>query len=89
MKRSAIVLSMALAAPFATLAPASAQDGPSDVQKKQIRLDCKSDYLKYCSDISPGGLDALNCLQTHLASLSSTCQNDVNGIEVDLKDPSS
>jgi cysteine rich repeat protein len=68
------------AALFATAAPAFAQ-APSDAQKSAIRSACRSDYQAHCSSVTPGGAEALQCLQKNTSSLSSACQSAVRAIE--------
>jgi hypothetical protein len=84
MKRIAAVLSLAIVVPLVGPMSAFAQTQPSDAEKQKVRVDCRSDFLKNCSGVSPGGVDALNCLSTHMSSLSEACQADINQIEVEM-----
>jgi cysteine rich repeat protein len=68
------------AALFATATPALAQ-APTDAQKSAIRSACRSDYEAHCSSVTPGGAEALQCLQKNMSSLSSGCQSAVRAIE--------
>jgi cysteine rich repeat protein len=68
------------AALFATATPALAQ-APTDAQKSAIRSACRSDYQAHCSSVTPGGAEALQCLQKNMSSLSSACQSAVRAIE--------
>jgi len=65
---------------FATATPALAQ-APTDAQKSAIRSACRSDYEAHCSNVTPGGAEALQCLQKNMSSLSSACQSAVRAIE--------
>src|SRR5215471_13756865 len=65
---------------FATATPALAQ-APTDAQKSAIRSACRSDYEAHCSSVTPGGAEALQCLQKNMSSLSSACQGAVRAIE--------
>lgn len=55
--------------------PALAQITPA--QKSALRANCRSDFMSKCSGVSPGGRDALMCLQKHVAALSPACQTAV------------
>jgi hypothetical protein len=60
------------------LTPASAQ--PTDAQRSAIRSACRSDYMANCSSVTPGGMEALQCLQRNEAKLSGACRSAVNAI---------
>ncbi len=66
----------------AAAAPASAAPtaAPSEAQKSAIRSACRSDFMANCSGVQPGGAEALQCLKSHTASLSSACQGAVAAI---------
>jgi hypothetical protein len=68
----------------AAAAPASAAPtaAPSEAQKSAIRSACRSDFMANCSGVQPGGAEALQCLKSHAASLSSACQGAVAAIGV-------
>ena len=59
-------------------APALAQ--PTQAQRDAIRSNCRSDYMSNCSGVTPGGAEALQCLQRNMSKLSSSCQSAVNAI---------
>lgn len=65
---------------FATATSAFAQM-PTDAQKAAIRSSCRSDYEAHCASVPPGGEASLQCLQSHMSSLSSGCQSAVRAIE--------
>lgn len=69
-----------LMALFATAAPALAQ-APTDAQKSAIRSACRSDYQAHCASVTPGGAEALQCLEKNIASLSAACQGAVRAVE--------
>lgn len=75
---------LAFAASVAGVAPAAAAEMPTDAQKKAIRTHCRSDFIKHCSGVTPGGLPALECLETNMASLSSACQAAVKPVEAEV-----
>jgi hypothetical protein len=75
LRRAAIVLAATMAA-----APAFAQ-GPSQAQRDAVRSACRSDYMANCSSVTPGGKEALECLQQHMSNLSGGCQSAVKAIE--------
>jgi hypothetical protein len=46
-------------------------------QQSAMRANCRDDFMSHCSGVTPGGKDALVCLQKHVASLSPACQKVV------------
>jgi hypothetical protein len=56
--------------------PAQAQ--PTSAQTSAIRASCRSDFMANCSGVTPGGKDALECLQRNVAKLSSSCKAAVS-----------
>src|SRR6186713_2514859 len=68
------------AAFFATATGAFAQ-APTDAQKSAIRSACRSDFMAHCSSVTPGGVEAYQCLQKNMSSLSSGCQTAVRAVE--------
>jgi Cysteine rich repeat len=65
---------------FATATPGLAQ-APTDAQKSAIRSACRSDFMAHCSSVTPGGVEAYQCLQKNMSSLSSGCQTAVRAVE--------
>jgi hypothetical protein len=65
---------------FATATGAFAQ-APTEAQKSAIRSACRSDFMAHCSSVTPGGVEAYQCLQSHMSSLSSGCQSAVRAVE--------
>ncbi len=65
---------------FATATSAFAQ-APTEAQKSAIRSACRSDFMAHCSSVTPGGVEAYQCLQKNLSSLSSGCQTAVRAVE--------
>jgi len=53
---------------------------PTKAQTDAIRASCRSDFLKNCSGVTPGGKDALACLQKNSAKLSAGCQTAVTAV---------
>ncbi len=47
---------------------------PTSEQISSIRSACRFDYITHCSNVAPGGRDALQCLQQHASEASSGCR---------------
>jgi hypothetical protein len=73
-----IALGTALAAFSATAA-----EMPTDAQKEAIKSDCRSDFIKHCTGVEPGGMPALECLEQNMASLSAACQAAVQPVQAE------
>ncbi|MBX9826341.1 MAG: cysteine rich repeat-containing protein, partial [Xanthobacteraceae bacterium] len=58
--------------------PTSAQ--PTAEQQSALRNNCRSDFMSHCSGVTPGGAQALQCLQRNVAKLSPGCQGAVNAL---------
>jgi hypothetical protein len=65
---------------FGVCADAALAQQPTDAQKAAIRNNCRSDFMANCMGVSPGGVEAFQCLQRHSASLSSACRSAVAAI---------
>ncbi|WP_441238908.1 cysteine rich repeat-containing protein [Bradyrhizobium sp. 930_D9_N1_4] len=65
---------------FATATGALAQ-APTEAQKSAIRSACRSDFMAHCASVTPGGVEAYQCLQKNMSSLSSGCQTAVRAVE--------
>ena len=65
---------------FATATGASAQ-APTEAQKSAIRSACRSDFMAHCASVTPGGVEAYQCLAKNMSSLSSGCQTAVRAVE--------
>ena len=74
--RANSVCIIALASALLGVGQAAAQQ-PSQDQIAAIKSSCRSDYMSYCSSVSRGGSQALQCLKGNLAKLSSACQQAV------------
>jgi hypothetical protein len=61
---------------FAVTAGA-AQAQVSKAEIAAIKSNCRSDYMANCMSVRPGGKEALQCLQSHLDSLSGACKSAV------------
>lgn len=53
---------------------------PTTAQRNAIREACRSDYEAHCASVQPGGMPALKCLQSNMASLSPGCQKAVGAV---------
>jgi hypothetical protein len=80
LKHASTRTALLAAALFATATGAFAQ-APTDAQKSAIRSACRSDFMAHCSSVTPGGMEAYQCLQSHMSSLSSGCQTAVRAVE--------
>lgn len=49
-------------------------------QQSAIRASCRSDFMSKCSGVTPGGKEALECLQKNVAGLSPACKTAVSAI---------
>lgn len=64
---------------LAAASPAFSQ--VTDAQRSAIRSSCRSDYQAHCASVTPGGAEALQCLQKNTASLSPACRTAVRAVE--------
>jgi hypothetical protein len=62
------------------LACAALAQQPTEEQRSAIRSACRSDFIAQCSSVKPGGIEALNCLKEHDASLSPACKQAISAI---------
>lgn len=76
LRLAALTLSWFLLLP---LVAANAQQ-PTDAQRNAVRSACRSDFIAQCSGVTPGGMEALNCLQQHNSTLSKACQEAIAAI---------
>ena len=79
MMRQAGLIGLAVAA--CTLAVAAVNSASAQVtaqQQSAIRANCRSDFMSKCSGVTPGGKDALMCLQKNVASLAPACKTAVS-----------
>lgn len=53
---------------------------PSKAQQDAIRSNCRSDFMRNCSNVTPGGREALECLMQNKAKASAGCQGALNAI---------
>ena len=68
---------------------AMAQQQPTQAQRDAIRNSCRSDFMSNCSSVTPGGIEALHCLQQNSARLSGACRSAVNAITPPPAQPAS
>ena len=64
---------------FPTAGSLQAQGG-SEAQKDALRSSCRSDFMANCSGVQPGGAEAVQCLESHMAKLSAPCQSAVKAV---------
>ena len=80
MMNPGVKLAAAGAMVLAMVAAASAQ-APTAAQKEALRSNCSGDFQSHCAGVTPGGMDALMCLEKNEASLSAGCQSAVDAIK--------
>jgi len=68
---------LALGIAIAALA-GTAQAQVTSEQQSAIRANCRSDFMAKCSGVTPGGKDALLCLQKNVDNLSPGCKTAVS-----------
>ncbi len=73
------VLGLSSALVFGGVAAEAQQ--PTDAQRNAVRSACRSDFIAQCSGVTPGGMEALTCLQKHDASLSKACREAISALE--------
>ena len=66
--------------------PAHAQDSRAR-PKRAVRSNCRSDYMSKCSSVTPGGIEAFQCLKKNEASLSGGCRAAVTAIKLPGETP--
>ena len=47
-------------------------------QQSAIRANCRGDFISKCAGVTPGGKEALQCLQRNAAALSPGCKPAVS-----------
>ncbi|NNH57355.1 hypothetical protein HLI01_11345 [Rhizobium laguerreae] len=62
------------------LAGAASAQAPTEEQRNAIKAECRSDFIAQCSGVTPGGIEALTCLQQHNATLSAGCRKAVSAV---------
>jgi hypothetical protein len=68
----------ALIAIAVTALTAAAEAQVTPEQQSAIRGACRSDFMSKCSGVTPGGKEALQCLQTNVTGLSAACKTAVS-----------
>ena len=72
LNRAALAPALAALALIAITQTAYAQ--PTSAQQSAMRSNCRSDFMSKCSGVTPGGKEALECLQKNVATLSPACK---------------
>jgi hypothetical protein len=62
------------------VAAGSSNAQPTAEQQSALRNNCRSDFMSHCSGVTPGGAQALQCLQRNVAKLSPGCQSAVSAL---------
>src|SRR6185437_5094838 len=68
----------AAVAPPAPAPQAGETAAPTAAQQSAMRSNCRNDFMAKCSGVTPGGKDALACLQNNVAGLSPACKRVVS-----------
>ncbi len=68
---------LAASACLVAFAMGAAQAQVSQAEISAVKANCRSDYMAHCMSVRPGGKEALQCLQSHLDSLTGTCKGAV------------
>ncbi|MGB7257538.1 MAG: hypothetical protein WBD48_05625 [Pseudolabrys sp.] len=76
LNRAALAPALAALALIAITQTAYAQ--PTSAQQSAMRSNCRSDFMSKCSGVTPGGKEALECLQKNVATLSPACKSAVS-----------
>ena len=75
-------LNMSLMAGMALLCSVAAHaQTATEAQKEALRSDCRSDFIAHCKGVSPGGVEAFECLVKNESSLSESCQAAVKAVD--------
>ena len=53
---------------------------PNKAQQDAIRSNCRSDFMRNCSSVTPGGREALECLMQNKAKVSAGCHGALNAV---------
>jgi hypothetical protein len=53
---------------------------PSPQQLNALRTACRSDFMRNCASVQPGGIEALQCLKRNGERLSVSCQRAVAAV---------
>lgn len=72
MRWSAVIALLGSLASMPALAQVTQQ------QQSAIRGSCRSDFMSNCSGVTPGGKEALQCLQRNVEKLSPACKTAVS-----------
>ena len=60
--------------------PGDGRAQPSQAQIGAIRQACRTDYMKLCASVPPGGAASLQCLEQNSSSLSAACGRAVAAV---------
>lgn len=76
--RVAIGLNLGLGLALAAMTIGTADAQVTAEQQSAIRANCRGDFISKCAGVTPGGKEALQCLQKNVAALSSGCKPAVS-----------
>jgi hypothetical protein len=72
---------------LASICATAHAQAPSKAQQDAIRSNCRSDFMRNCSSVTPGGREALDCLMQNKAKVSGGCQGALNAISAPAPAP--
>src|SRR5690242_21694367 len=73
-----MLIRVGMSALLVVAAMASARAQVTAEQQSAIRSNCRSDFMSKCSGVTPGGKEALECLQKNVGGLSAACKTAVS-----------
>jgi len=73
-----MVIRVGMGALLVVTVAASAHAQVTAEQQSAIRSNCRSDFMAKCSGVTPGGKEALQCLQRNVGGLSAACKTAVS-----------
>ncbi len=68
-----------------TIAASTAAFAVTDDQKQALRANCRGDFIAHCRGVSPGGIEAFQCLAKNSQDLSAACHAAVKDVDPDVK----
>ena len=85
--RSAAAIACVVAIGGVLASFAASGQPPTAQQASAIRASCRSDYIKHCSGVPPGGAASLACLRAHVTEVSPACQRALKAVPAPAPKP--
>jgi hypothetical protein len=60
--------------------PVESAPAPTPQQLNAVKLTCRGDFRRHCRGVTPGGAEAIACLENNAARLSPDCQTSLADI---------